>query len=83
MVYHLARAGEEVSDEDERENAMEPVEQTITCPGHEHLLPNAAIFNTVRDLAHVFIASLSHLLLDSSLAFVPWSSFLFDCAGCS
>ena len=116
---------------------------------HEHLFPNAAIFNTARDLAkfslhnhfylfarfplsfsyihltpqshhhhcnlssvfstnpstyglftllllllmtcsdsivcmHILgsIASLIHLLLDSSLAFVPWSSF-FNCAGFS
>ena len=33
----------EVSDEDEREIAVEPVEQTVTCPGCEHLLPNAAV----------------------------------------
>ena len=33
----------EVSDKDEREIAVEPVEQTIMCPGHEHLLPNAAV----------------------------------------
>ena len=26
MVYHLARAGGEVSDEDERENTVEPIE---------------------------------------------------------
>ena len=33
----------EVSDKDEREIAVEPVEQTVTCPEHEHLLPNAAV----------------------------------------
>ena len=51
MVYHLARAGGEVSNEDERENTVEPVEQTIMCPGHEHLLSNVAVFNATRDLA--------------------------------
>ena len=32
-----------MSDEDDREIAMEPVEQTVTCPGCEHLFPNAAV----------------------------------------
>ena len=100
MGAHLARVdgymgqgeesrGAEVSDKDDRENTMEPVEQTVMCPGHEHLFPNAAIFNATRGLSKIFLAqshdfaSLSHLLLDSSLAFVPWSSFFFNCAGCS
>ena len=53
--FGQGEGGGEVSDEDEKENTMEPVEQTIMCSEHEHLLLNAAIFNVARDLAKLFL----------------------------
>ena len=53
--FSQGESGGEVSDEDERENAVEPL--NVMCPGCQHLLPNAAIFNVARDLAKVFLGN--------------------------
>ena len=60
MVHCLARGrsfsqgegGGEVSDQGERENAVEPLNK-LSCV-QEHLLPNAAVFNMARDLVKFF-----------------------------
>ena len=48
--FGQGEGGGEVSDKDERENTMEPIEHTVMCPGHKHLLPNAAVFNMARSM---------------------------------